>query len=214
MIRVLIADDHPIVRAGLRFVLARRCNITALGEAGTGAEVRRLVAQKPWDVVVLDVNLPDCNGLDMVKEIKRLRPNLPILILSVHPDEEFAVRALRAGAAGYSSKRAAPEELAKAVQRLAQGRQYLSPAVAEELVAALRHGDATGQAPHVRLSDREYQVLCLFGSGKSVGQIAEALALSVKTVSTYRARILLKMDMRSTAQLVHYVLKQRLAEPA
>jgi two-component system invasion response regulator UvrY len=214
MIRVLIADDHPIVRTGLRTVLARGGNIAAVGEAGTGAEVRRLVAQKAWDVVVLDVNLPDCDGLDMVKEIKHLRPNLPILILSVHSDEVFAVRALRAGAAGYTSKRAAPEELVSAVQRLAQGRRYLSPAAAEELVAALGNGDATGQAPHVRLSDREYQVLCLLGSGKSVGQIAGALALSVKTVSTYRARILVKMDMQSTAQLVFYVLKQRLAEPA
>src|SRR5438309_12075361 len=114
MIRVLIADDHPVVRSGLRAILVRQCRIATLGEAGTGAEVRRLVAQKPWDVVVLDVNLPDCNGLDMVKEIKRLRPNLPILILSVHPDAEFAARALRAGAAGYSSKRAAPDELGEA----------------------------------------------------------------------------------------------------
>jgi two-component system invasion response regulator UvrY len=212
-IRVLVADDHPVVRAGLRAILARRCNVGTLGEAGTGAEVRLLVAQKPWDVVVLDTNLPDCAGLEMVKEIKRLHPNLPALILGVHPDEEFAVRALRAGAAGYISKRAAPEELASAVQRLSQGRRYMSPAAAEELVRALGNGSGE-RAPHTRLSDREYQVLCLLGSGKSVGQIAEELARSVKTISTYRARILGKMEMQSTAQLVHYVLQQHLADPA
>jgi two-component system, NarL family, invasion response regulator UvrY len=212
-IRVLVADDHPVVRAGLRAILARRCNIATLGEAGTGAEVRLLVAQKPWDVVVLDTNLPDCAGLEMVKEIKCLRPNLPTLILSVHPDEEFAVRALRAGASGYISKRAAPEELARAVQRLSQGRRYVSAVAAEELIRTLGNGNGDG-APHTRLSNREYQVLCLLGSGKSVGQIAEELARSVKTISTYRARILGKMEMRSTAQLVHYALQQRLAEPA
>jgi len=211
MIRVLVADDHPVVRAGLRAILARRCNVATLGEAGTGSEVRLLVAQKPWDVVVLDMNLPDCAGLEMVKEIKRLRPNLPTLIFGGHPDEEFAVRALRAGAAGYISKRAAPEDLASAVQRLSQGRRYMSPAVADELIRTLGNGDG---APHTRLSDREYQVLCLLGSGKSVGQIAEELARSVKTVSTYRARILGKMEMQSTAQLVHYALQQRLADPA
>jgi len=211
MIRVLVADDHPVVRAGLGAILARRCNVATLGEAGTGTEVRLLVAQKPWDVVVLDTNLPDCAGLEMVKEIKRLRPNLPTLIFSGHPDEEFAVRALRAGAAGCISKRAAPEELASAVQRLSQGRRYMSPAVAEELIRTLGNGDG---APHTRLSDREYQVLCLLGRGKSVGQIAEELARSVKTVSTYRARILGKMEMQSTAQLVHYALQQRLADPA
>jgi two-component system invasion response regulator UvrY len=214
MIRVLIADDHPVVRSGLRAILVRQCRIATLGEAGTGAEVRRLVAQKPWDVVVLDVSLPDCSGLEVVKEIKREHPKLPILILSVHPDEEFAVRALRAGAAGYISKTAAPEELVRAVQRLAQGRRYMSPAAAEELIGALRSGNGSDQALHARLSDREYQVLCLLGSGKSVGRIAEELARSVKTISTYRARILTKMEMRSTAQLVHYVLQQRLAEPA
>jgi two-component system, NarL family, invasion response regulator UvrY len=214
MIRVLIADDHPVVRSGLRAILVRQCRIATLGEAGSGAEVRRLVAQKPWDVVVLDVSLPDCSGLEVVKEIKREHPKLPILILSVHPDEEFAVRALRAGAAGYISKRAAPDELVRAVQRLAQGRRYMSPAAADGLIATLGNGRASDQAPHERLSDREYQVLCLLGSGKSVGRIAEELARSVKTISTYRARILAKMEMRSTAQLVHYVLQQRLAEPA
>ncbi len=214
MIRVLVADDHPVVRSGLRAILVRRCNISTLGEAETGAEVRRLIAQKPWDVVVLDVSLPDCSGLEVAREIKRERPKLPILILSVQPDEEFAVRALRAGAAGCISKTAAPEELVRAVQLLAQGRRYMSPAAAEKLIAGLGKGNGSDQAPHALLSDREYQVLCLLGSGKSVGQIADELARSVKTISTYRARILAKMEMRSTAQLVHYVLQQHLAEPA
>ncbi|OLC00185.1 MAG: DNA-binding response regulator [Candidatus Rokubacteria bacterium 13_1_40CM_68_15] len=211
MIRVLVADDHPVVRIGLREILARQRDIAVLGEAGTGAEVCKLVAQKTWDVVVLDVTLPDRSGLDVLKEIKRERPKLPILILSAYPEEEYAVRALRAGAAGYVTKKASPEELVRAVRRLAQGLRYMSPAAAEELIGAL--GNGLDQAPHERLSDREYQVLCLLGSGKSVGQIAQELERSVKTISTYRARILEKMEMQSNAQLVHYVLQRRLAEP-
>jgi len=211
MIRVLVADDHPVVRIGLREILARQRDIAVLGEAGTGAEVCKLVAQKTWDVVVLDVTLPDRSGLDVLKEIKRERPKLPILILSAYPEEEYAVRALRAGAAGYVTKKASAEELVRAVRRLAQGLRYMSPAAAEELIGAL--GNGLDQAPHERLSDREYQVLCLLGSGKSVGQIAQELERSVKTISTYRARILEKMEMQSNAQLVHYVLQRRLAEP-
>jgi len=211
MIRVLVADDHPVVRVGLREVLTQQRDIAVLGEAGTGAEVLKLVAQKAWDVIVLDVTLPDRSGLDVLKEIKRERPKLPILILSAYPEEEYAVRALRAGAAGYVTKKASPEELVRAVRRLAQGLRYMSPAAAEELIGAL--GNGLDQAPHERLSDREYQVLCLLGSGKSVGQIAQELERSVKTISTYRARILEKMEMQSNAQLVHYVLQRRLAEP-
>ena len=184
-----------------------------LGEAGTSAEVRQLVAQQPWDVVVLDLSLPDRSGLELVKELKRARPKLPILILGVYPEEEFAVRAIRAGAAGYISKRAAPEELVRAVLRLAQGGRYVSPAAAEELIVALGNDNESDHVPHARLSDREYQVLCLLGSGKSVGQIAQELGRSVKTISTYRARILDKMGMRGNAQLVHYVLQRRLTEP-
>ena len=212
--RVLVADAHPVVRAGLRAILARECHISALGEAQNCAELRLLVAQKPWDVVALDLSLPDCHGLDVVKEIKRERPKLPILILGVHSEEEIAVRALRAGAAGYISKTAAPEELVRAVQRLAQGRRYMSPAAADGLLEALANRDGMDHAPHERLSNREYQVLCLLGSGKSVGQIAQELSRSVKTISTYRARILAKMELQSNAQLVHYVLRRQLAEPA
>src|SRR5213593_1340989 len=197
MIRVLVADDHPVVRIGLREILARQRDIAVLGEAGTGAEVCKLVEQKAWDVIVLDVTLPDRSGLDVLKEIKRERPKLPILILSAYPEEDYAVRALRAGAAGYVTKSASPEELVRAVRRLAQGLRYMSPAAAEELIGEL--GNGLDQAPHERLSDREYQVLCLLGSGKSVGRIAQELERSVKTISTYRARILEKMDMQSNA---------------
>jgi len=211
MIRVLVADDHPVVRVGLREILSQQRDIAVLGEAGTGADVLKLVAQKAWDVIVLDVTLPDRSGLDVLKEIKRERPKLPVLILSAYPEEDYAVRALRAGAAGYVTKSASPEELVRAVRRLAQGLRYMSPAAAEELIGAL--GNGLDQAPHERLSDREYQVLCLLGSGKSVGRIAQELDRSVKTISTYRARILEKMDMQSNAQLVHYVLQRRLAEP-
>lgn len=212
VVRVLVADDHPVVRTGLREILARQRDIAVLGEAESGAEVCRLVTEKAWDVVVLDVSLPDRDGLDVLKEIKRERPKLPVLLLSSYPEEEFAVRALRAGATGYITKTAAPEELVRAVRRLAQGLRYMSPAVADELVGAL--SDGWDRAPHERLSDREYQVLCLLGSGKSIGQIARELERSVKTISTYRARILEKMEMHCNAQLVHYVLQRRLAEPA
>lgn len=212
MIRVLVADDQPVVRTGLKEILARQQDIRVLGEADTSAEVCRLVAQKPWDVVVLDLSLTEGRGLEVLKEIKRERPKLAILILTVHPEEQFAVRALRAGASGYITKKAAPEELVSAIRRLAQGRRYVSPAVAEELVRAL--GNDSDEAPHQRLSDREYQVLRLLGSGKSVSKIAQELGLSVKTVSTYRTRILEKMGMESNAQLVHYVLQRHLAEPA
>ena len=214
MIRVLVVDDHPVVRTGLRAILTRPAHIAILGEAATGAEVCQLVVQKHWDVIVLDESLPDRSGLDVVREIKRERPKLPILVLGLHSEGSFAVRALRAGASGYISKKATPEELVSAVLRLAQGRRYMSPTAAEELVAALGNGRGSDQAPHERLSDREYQVLCLIGSGKSVGQIAQKLERSVKTISTHRARILAKMEMGNTAQLVHYVLQQRLAEPA
>ena len=214
MIRVLVADRHPVVRTGLRAILVRRCHIATLGEAETGPEVLHLIAKQPWDVIVLDASLPDRNGLEIVKEIKRTRPKLPILVISDHPENELAVRALRAGAAGYISKKATPAELVNAVLRLAQGQRYMSPAAAEELITALGSGYPSDQAPHERLSNREFQVLCLLGSGKSVGRIAEELERSVKTISTYRARILTKMEMRSTAQLVHYALQRRLTEPA
>ncbi len=212
MIRVLVADDHPVVRIGLKEILARQRDIAVLGEAGTGAELSKLIAQQPWDVVVLDESLPDRGGLEMLKDIRRERPKLPILIFSGHAEDDFVVRALRAGATGYTTKRAAPEELVRAVRRLAQGLRHMSPSAAEELIGALSNG--SNKAPHERLSDREYQVLCLLGSGKSVGQIALELERSVKTISTYRARILEKMEMQSNAQLVHYALRRSLAEPA
>lgn len=212
VVRVLVADDHPVVRTGLKEILTRHSDIAVLGEAESGAEACRLVTQKAWDVIVLDLSLPDRDGLDVLKEIKRERPKLPVLMLSSHPEEEFAVRAFRAGAAGYVTKRAAPEELVRAVRRLARGLRYMSPAVAEELIGALNSGG--DRAPHERLSDREYQVLCLLGSGKSISRIAQELERSVKTISTYRARILEKMELQTNAQLVHYVLQRHLAEPA
>ena len=211
MTRVLVADDHPVVRTGLKEIIARQRDMAVMGEAATGAEVCRLVAMKPWDVVILDLSLPDRSGLEVLKEIKRERPKIPVLVLTAYHDEQFAVRAIRAGAAGYLTKGATPEELISAIRRLAQGRRYMSPAVAEELIETLGHH--SDEAPHQRLSDREYQVLCLLGSGKTVSQIAQELGRSVKTISTHRARILEKLEMQSTAQLVRYVLERRLAEP-
>jgi DNA-binding NarL/FixJ family response regulator len=209
MTRVLIADDHPIVRTGLKGILGQQHDMAVLGEAATGAEVCRMVVQKPWDVVILDVSLPDRNGLEVLKDIKRQRPKIPVLVLVAHHDEQFAVRAIRAGAAGYLTKSAEPEEVINAVRRLAQGKRYLNPAVAEELIQTLGH--KSDEAPHQRLSDREFQVLCLLGSGKSVRQIADELGRDIKTIGTHRARILEKLNLQSTAQLVRYVLERQLA---
>lgn len=210
MIRVLVIDEYPVVRAGLREIFARQGDMAVMGEAGTGAVVRRLVAEKSWDVVVLDLNLPDRSGLEVLKEIKREHPELPVLALSEHHEDQLAVRAFRAGAAGYLTKTAAPDEWVDVVRQLCQGRRYVSPAVAEELIGAL--SEEPDRVPHQRLSGREYQVLRLLGSGKSVSQIAKDMRLSRKTISTYRARTLEKMGMRSNTQLVQYVLRY-LTEP-
>jgi len=204
-IRVLVIDEYPIVRAGLRKIFERERDIVVTGETGTGAEVRGLVAQKSSDVVVLDLNLHNPSGLEVLKEIKREHPGLPVLVVSEHREGQLAVHAFRAGAAGYITRKAPPEEWVEAVRQLIQGRRYVSPAVAEELIGAL--GDELAPAPHLRLSKREYQVLRLIGGGTSVSQIAKDMRLSVKTISTYRARILEKMGMRSNAELVRYVLR-------
>jgi two-component system, NarL family, invasion response regulator UvrY len=214
MIRVLVADAHPVVRFGLAAILSQHGDVTVQAEAATGAEVCRLVAHDRWDVIVLDPTLAGVdgpNGLDLLKEIKHRRPKLPILVLGSHAAEDFAARALRAGAAGYLRKTAGPEELVGAVRQLAEGRKYMSPAVAEELMEVL--GNSSQWTVQHRLSDREYQVLCLLGSGKSVREIAHELRLSVKTIATHRVHILNKMQMQTDAQLVHYVLQRRLAEP-
>jgi DNA-binding NarL/FixJ family response regulator len=211
MLRCLIADDHAIVRRGLRHLLREQSDIGEPGEACNAREVVERVRNEEWDLVILDLNMPGANGPDVLLQIKRLRPELPVLILSSHPEDQFAVRMLQAGASGYLNKETAPEELVVAVRRVLQGRKYVSENLAEQLAAALDSG-TPGRPPHEALSHREFQVLRLIGAGKTVSEIATALHLSVKTVSTYRARILEKMNMKTNAELTVYVVRNGLVD--
>lgn len=209
MIRVLIADDHAIVRRGLRQIVSETHDIVVADEVGDGTEVLEKLRVGEYDAVILDISMPD-GGVDLIKELKKKRPRLPILVLSVHPERQYALRALRAGAAGYLNKESAPDELIAAIRRVASGRRYVSPQLAEELASHLSAG--ADLPPHERLSDREYQVFCLIASGKRGVEIATELGLSAKTVSTYRGRILEKMGMKSNAELTHYAIKHGLVE--
>ncbi len=209
-IRVLIADDHAIVRQGLRQILSDTPDLTVSGEAENGVQAVQMVRGGEWDVVLMDVSMPDRNGIDALKLIKKEFPRLPVLILSMYPEEQYAIRALKAGAAGYLTKQSAPDLLVTAIRQVASGKQYVSPSLAEELANAI--GEDTERPAHEKLSDREYQTLCMIASGKTPTEIAEALNLSVKTVSVYRARLLEKMHLRNNAELTHYGLKHGLAE--
>lgn len=208
--RILIADDHAVVRRGLREILAEEFHGVQFGEAESGAETIQQVRQRDWDVLVLDISMPDRSGLDVLKDVKSIRPNLPVLVLSVHPEDQYAVRTLKAGAAGYLTKETAPAKLIEAVNKAVTGGQYVSVSLGERLAADLRKG--RDGPPHEILSDREYQVMCMIASGKLVSEIAEELSLSVKTVSTYRTRVLEKMGMKTNAALMRYALAQKLVD--
>jgi two-component system, NarL family, invasion response regulator UvrY len=209
-IRVLIADDHAIIRQGLKQILSDTDDMEVTGEADGGILAVQLIREHQYDVVLLDVSMPDRNGIDTLKQIRKEAPKLPVLMLSMHPEEQYAIRALRAGAAGYLSKQGAPEQLVTAIRQVASGKKFVSAAVAEELANAI--GEDLERPPHEKLSDREYQTLCMISSGKTLTQIAEQLNLSVKTVSVYRARLLEKMKLRNNAELTHYGLKHGLVE--
>ena len=202
-LRILIVDDHPIVRQGLRQTLADAAQIGEIVDAATPQEALDLVGQREWDAVILDIGLPGRGGLDVLKDIKRQVPGLPVLILSMHSEDQYAVRALRAGAAGYLTKEAAPKNLVDAIRRVVAGGRYISPELAERLATELTV-DA-GKPLHASLSDREFDVLRAIASGQTVGEIADRLSLSVKTVSTYRTRILEKMRLKNNAEMMHYV---------
>jgi DNA-binding NarL/FixJ family response regulator len=208
MVRVLIADDHAIVRRGLKLILSEEFHSLVMGEARDGQELFEQIHKSEWDIVVLDITMPGRSGLDLLKELKQLKPALGVLVLSMHSEDQFALRAFKAGAAGYMTKENAPEELVKAIKKVLGGGKYVSPALAEKLVFSL---DTHTERPvHEALSDREYQVLCMIASGKTVKEIAEELILSVKTISTYRTRILEKLRMRTNAELTHYAVKNKL----
>lgn len=208
MIRVLIVDDHAVVRRGLRELLSDEYREAAFGEASTAQQALEQIWKKEWDVALLDITLPGRSGLDLLKEVKAARPKLPVLILSVHPEDQFAVRALKAGAEGYLTKDSAPEELVNAIRKILAGGQYVSPTLAEKLALGLRT-DST-RAPHETLSDREYQVMCRIASGKTVAEIGGELSLSPKTISTYRGRILEKLGVKNNAEIIRYAIQNGL----
>lgn len=208
MIKVLIADDHAVVRQGLKQILAETMDLVVGGEATNTQEVLDKIRESEFDVIVLDISMPGRGGLDILREIKHERPKLPILILSMHSEDQFAVRALKAGASGYMSKESAPELLVKAIRKVHAGGKYISPALAEKLAFDLESDSE--RPPHEKLSDREFQVMCMIASGKTVKEIADKLSLSVKTISTYRARILEKMKMKTNAEVTHYAIRNEL----
>ena len=208
-LRIMLVDDHPIVRRGLRDILVEAFDQAVIHEVGSAHEAMALARAQSWSVVILDLSLPDASGLDVLKKIRDARPRLPVLILSMHAVDQFARRAIAAGASGYLTKEAADAELVTAVMRLLRGGKYFGADVLEGMTVRHPGGD---ERPHERMSDREYQVLRMFGSGKTVSEIALSLSLSVKTVSTYRARVLEKMGMRTNAELTHYAVRNGLAE--
>ena len=210
MIKILIVDDHAIVREGLKQILAEIPNMAVADEACDGREAFEKVWNNEYDVVVLDISMPGASGLEVLKQIKGVRPQLPVLILSIHPEGQYAVRALRAGASGYLTKESAPDELIAAVRKVSRGGKFVSSALAEKLAFDLEAG--AYKPLHETLSDREYQVMCMIGSGKTVKKIAEELCLSPKTISTYRSRILEKMKMKSSAELTYYAIKHELVD--
>lgn len=210
MIKLLIADDHTLVREGLKQILNDISEVEVSGEARNGQEVIDKVSTNHYDLILLDISFPGKSGLDVLKRLRALKPELPVIILSMHPEDQYAIRSLKAGASGYLTKESSPQELIGAILKVANGRKYISPSIVEKLAFALETN--AGIPAHEKLSDREYQVMCLIASGKRVKEIADSLSLSVKTISTHRARILKKMSMKTNAQLTYYAIKNALVE--
>ena len=209
-VRVLIADDHAILRRGLRQIIEETEDLTVVGEADSSAQTLQHIRNHPCDVVLLDISMPDRNGMDTLGIITRDHPKVVVLMLSTYPESQYAVRALRGGAAGYLNKQSAPAQLVTAIRQVATGKKYVTPAVAEELARHLQNG--SDRPPHELLSNREYQTMCMIAAGKTVSEIAQQLSLSVKTVSVYRARILAKLGVSSNAAIAHYAITNKLVE--
>ena len=210
MIRVLIADDHAILRRGLREILMRELEGVVCGEAENAQQVLAQVQSQNWDLAIVDITMPGRSGLDVLRDLQRIQPGLAVLVLSMHPEDQYGKRVLKAGASGYMNKESAPEELIKAIRKVLAGGRYVSPALAEKL--AVEWGTNAGQPLHENLSDREFEVLRMMALGKTTSQIAAELHLSVTTVSTYRARILEKMNLTTTAELMRYALRNNLVD--
>lgn len=210
MTRILLADDHDVVRQGLKQILLESIPNAVFGDAPSGREALRQARSEEWDVVLLDISLPDGSGLDVLKDLRRDRPGLPVLVLSMYSEEQFAVRVLRAGASGYVTKKAAPRELVAAVKKVLSGGKYVSPSVAERLASAVGVTQRSPADPHEKLSDREYQVFRMLAGGKTVKEIGEELSLTPQTVSTHRSRILEKMGMTTNAELAQYAFQSGL----
>ena len=204
MIRVLVVDDHALIRKGMKQILEDTRDMQVTGEAETGMQALKMARKNEHDLMLLDITLPDRNGIDILKQLRVECPTLPILILSMHPEDQYAVRSLRAGAAGYLNKECATQQLVEAIRKTASGGRFVSFGLAEKLAGDLSKG--IEDLPHKNLSDREFQVMHLIGSGKAPSEIAEELGLSIKTVGTYRSRILEKMGMKNNSQLMLYVL--------
>lgn len=208
MLKILIADDHAIVRKGLKQILSKNSDMTVAGEAASGGQALEMIREESWDVVLLDISMPDGNGLDILKQVKKEKPDLPILMLSIYPEDQYAIRTIKAGVSGYLTKDSAPEELVDAIRKVARGGKYISASLSEKLAEYLEN--KSERALHENLSDREYQVMVMIAAGKTVSQIAEEMCLSVKTISTNRSRALAKMGMDNNSQFTHYAVKQGL----
>ena len=209
MINIIIVDDHAVVRSGIKHILLERPDIKVVAEARNGSEAMKHLRENSADIVLLDISMPDKSGIEVLKNIRSQHPDVSVLILTMHPEEQYAIRALKGGAAGYITKDSAPSELISAVLKISSGKRYISASLAEKLAGML--DISTERAPHEMLSDRELEVLLLIASGRSMTEIADSLNLSIKTVSTYKSRILLKMNLKSTADIIRYAIKNNLS---
>lgn len=210
MIKIVIADDHDIVRAGLKQIIADEEDMEVAGEANSGEKLIELIKKNDYDVVLLDLKMSGMNGIEVMKHIKAIKPSVPVIVLSMHAEDQYAVRTIKAGASGYITKETAGDNLVSAVKRVVAGGKYISPTLAETLAESVAGGGS--ELPHENLTDREFQVLCMIASGKTVSEIGSELFLSVKTISTYRQRILEKMNMKNNSELTHYVIKNNILD--